>query len=548
TAFGREVLAVSDLLEAAVHQMAELDALEAKVEFGELSQGRLPELSEDRGWTLAAARHPLLDGRLAPLRQRVLGESRETRPVVPLDLELSPQKRMLVISGPNAGGKTVVLKTAGLFSLLAQTGLPLPTGPGTRMPVFRSVRTEVGDAQAILSDRSTFSSSMETLASILQEAGPETLALIDEIGGSTDPEEGSALAVAFLEEYLRRGGRVIVTTHLSAVKSFAAAHEDGLCAAMEFDERSGRPNYHLHPGLSGRSRALSVAREVGLPETMLERARGILGDAWRRQERREAEAEEALERLRAAEKELAAERERARHEAERLEEESARLVRERARMLEEGLAGFERARRELLHRVEEELSAMRLDNSRRAEASAERLIGQAEKAAAEPLIAEAQAEALAKTRGLVPGGHARIRGARGSGTVLSLDQETVWLEVAGKKMRLPRTELEPAGDVRTSGAVRPRTLVPERSETASAPTREVNVIGQRLPEAISEVEKSLDQALLLGAGRLRVVHGHGTGRLRAGLREHLRQHPAVASLRAADAREGGNGATIVELK
>ena len=191
---------------------------------------------------------------------------------------------------------------------------------------------------------------------------------------------------------------------------------------------------------------------------------------------------------------------------------------------------------------------MRLDDSRRAEASAERLIGQADKVAAQPLIAEAQREALAKTRGLMPGGHARIRGTKGSGTVLSLDEETAWLEVAGKKMRLPRTELEPAGGVRTSGAVRPRTLVPERSEAASAPTREVNVIGQRLPEAISEVEKSLDQALLLGAGRLRVVHGHGTGRLRAGLREHLRQHPAVASLRAADAREGGNGATIVELK
>ncbi|HYR46329.1 MAG TPA: endonuclease MutS2, partial [Thermoanaerobaculia bacterium] len=217
--FAREVLAASEELERAVAEMAALDALEAKVEFGELVEGRLPEISDDGGWTLADARHPLLDERLAPLRRRVLGESREERKVVPIDLELSPSKNMLVVSGPNAGGKTVVLKTAGLFSLLAQSGFPLPAGPGTRVPVFRAIRTEIGDAQQILADRSTFSSSMETLARILTGAGPGTLALIDEIGGSTDPEEGSALAVAFLEELLSRGGRAIVTTHFSGIKS-----------------------------------------------------------------------------------------------------------------------------------------------------------------------------------------------------------------------------------------------------------------------------------------------------------------------------------------
>ncbi len=548
TGFGKEVLAVSSLLEEAVEQIAQLDALEAKVEFGELAEGRIPESSGDGGWALAAARHPLLDERLAPLRRRVLAESRQPRAVVPLDLELSPQKRMLVVSGPNAGGKTVVLKTAGLFSLLAQTGLPLPVGPGTRVPVFRSIRTEIGDAQAILSDRSTFSSSMETLASILEEAAPGTLALVDEIGGSTDPVEGSAIAVAFLEEYLGRGGRVVVTTHLSAVKSFAAGREDSLCAAMEFDERSGRPNYRLHPGLSGRSRALSVAREQGLPETVLKRAQAILGDAWKRQERRESEAEAALERLRAAEHELAAERERARREAERLEQERRTLALERTRMLEEGLAGFERARRELLHRVEEELSAIRLDASRRAEASADRLIKEVEEATQEPVVHDARQEALGKARGLVTGGHARIRGGKTTGIVVSLDEEAAWLEVAGKKLRVPRSELEPAGEAGTPGRIRSATVVPERADADSATAREVNVIGQHLEEAISEVEKRLDEALLAGAARLRVIHGHGTGRLREGLREHLRQHPAVASLRAADARQGGNGATIVELK
>src|SRR5262249_12573501 len=206
----------------------------------------------------------------------------------------------LVVAGPKAGGNTVVLKRPGLCRMLAQCGTPVPAGPGTRLPVFRAVRTEIGDAQAILSDRSTFSSSMERLAAILDEAGPDTLALIDEIGGATDPEEGSAIAVAYLEALVASGGRAIVTTHLSALKALRSGRPDALCAAMEFDDRTGRPNYRLHPGLAGRSHALSVARERGLPERVLERAVELLGDAWQRRERAEVEAEQALERLRDA--------------------------------------------------------------------------------------------------------------------------------------------------------------------------------------------------------------------------------------------------------
>ncbi|MCA1611878.1 MAG: endonuclease MutS2, partial [Acidobacteria bacterium] len=353
TGFGRAVLSSAGPLAAAVAELSELDALEAKVEFGDLSSGRVPEISDDVEWILRAARHPLLDARLAPLRRRVLDEHRGDREAVPLDLELTGEQRMLVVSGPNAGGKTVVLKTAGLFSLLAQSGIPIPAGSGTRVPVFRAIRTEIGDAQAILSDRSTFSSSMETLAAILQESGPGVLALIDEIGGATDPEEGSALAVAFLEEYLARGGRAIVTTHLSAIKNFAAGRTDAVTAAMEFDEETGRPNYRLHPGLSGRSRALSVARERGLPSSVLDRAVEILGEAWRRREERESEAEAALDRLRRAEAALLEEREKFRRDAEKLAAEKDEVARSRAKLREEGLAGFEKARRELARRVDE---------------------------------------------------------------------------------------------------------------------------------------------------------------------------------------------------
>jgi DNA mismatch repair protein MutS2 len=555
TEFGREVLARGEDLEAAVEELGELDALEARVEFGEMTEGRIPELSDDGGWTLCAARHPLLDPRLAKLRRRVLGETRAERPVVPLDLTLAADRRLLVISGPNAGGKTVVLKTAGLFALLAQSGIPVPAGAGTRLPVFGAVRAEIGDAQQILSDRSTFSSSMETLARILEEGGPECLALIDEIGSATDPEEGSALAIAWLEEFLDRGGRAVVTTHLSAIKNFAAARPEAVCAAMEFDEATGRPNYRIHPGLSGRSRALAVAREQGMPDRVLARAREVLGEAWKRQEIREAEAEAALERLRELERTLAMDRDRARAEAASLSAERDRLARDKRRVVEEEVQRFENARRELALRVEEEISAIRKDSAHRAAASPARILsGAAESVEAETGIDEARRELASAAGPIAVGGRARLLKGRSEGTVAAIEGDFAWLEVAGKRIRIARTDLEPVGaplpeSVKRKTKNEMRTAAPSQREPESniGPVKEIKVIGQRLDEALDVVDKAIDEALIAGA-RLRVIHGHGTGRLREGIREHLRNHPAVASARAGDAREGGNGATVVELK
>ncbi|HTO86788.1 MAG TPA: Smr/MutS family protein [Thermoanaerobaculia bacterium] len=547
---GRRILDQAQDLSRAVDSMGELDALETRVEFGEITSGRIPEISDDGSWTLRAARHPLLDGRLAPLRQRVLGESRTARDVVPLDLHLDRDKRLLVVSGPNAGGKTVVLKTAGLFSLLAQSGFPVPAAAGTRLPVFHSIQAEIGDAQAILADRSTFSSSMEILAEILAQARPGALALVDEIGGATDPEEGSALAVAWLEALLSRGARGIVTTHLSAVKNLAAGRSDAVCAAMEFDEATGAPNYRLHPGLSGRSHALSVARERRIPEPVLARAQEILGEGWRRRERAEAEAEAALERLRKRERELGQERDRAAAEAEHLRSERETLRRQREKILEEGAAAFDRAKTQLAREVAGELARLRQDTSRQAQASAARLISAAENqvAASETVLAEADALSRSRSEPLAVGSRARLRGTKTEGTVSALVDDSAWLEVSGKKMRVAREDLEPMPPAATSfPPPRAKHLPSAESEDRTSPS-EVNVIGRRLEEAVEEVERALDAAILAGRASLRVVHGHGTGRLRNGLREHLRAHPVVASIRAADPREGGNGATIVLLK
>jgi len=549
TSLGRAVLDRTEDLVSAVEQVAELDALEAAAEFEALADARVPELSDDGTWALVRARHPLLDARLSGLRQRALGETRAAKEAVPLDLELKPQTRLLVVSGPNAGGKTVVLKTAGLLSLMAQAGIPVPAGAGTRLPVFGAISTEIGDAQQILADRSTFSSSMETLAAILEAGAPDQLALVDEIGSATDPEEGGALAVAFLEEYLSRGGRAIVTTHLSAIKAFTEARSDAVGAAMEFDEATGRPTYRLHPGLSGRSRALSVAERQGLPERVLARAREILGAAWERRDRAESDAEAALERLRTAEQELNLEREAARKEAERLAAERASTARQRERMLEDGLAGFERATKELARRVETEIEAIREDAARRATESAAHLLARAEAESAVDVVLEAREDRIARARALVPGDRARLRGTRTEGAVESVEGETAWLSVGGKRMRVPLEELErTAGRVAEHLSPRPSPRAAGRGSEEPGSPPEVNVIGRRLDEAIEEVEKALDGALAAGADRFRVVHGHGTGRLREGLRDHLRKHPSVSRLRAADPREGGNGATIVDIK
>ena len=439
--------------------------------------------------------------------------------------------------------------------MLTQCGIPIPAEPGTRLPVFRAIRTEIGDAQAILSDRSTFSSSMETLAGILAGAGPGTLALIDEVGGATDPEEGSALAVAFLEAYLESGGRALATTHLSGVKTFAASRPDALCAAMEFDEATGRPNYRLHPGLAGRSRALSVAREQGIPEAVLERSKQILGEAWERRERAEDDAEKALERLRRLEAELASERAAAAREAEKLEAERKKLAEEKAKMLAEGLAGFERARRELARKVSEELDLARHETARLAQASAARVVEEAERAAGtERVIAEAREAEELRSREVGVGEQARVRGLGSEGRVVAFDGDWAHLEFRGKRMRVRRSDLEPMGAAKPEARqarVRRRgspSVDDSRPSTSSGPTVEVNLIGQRVEEAIEAAERALDQALVSGASRLRVIHGHGTGRLREGIREHFRSHPAVETLRSADKSEGGNGATILELR
>ena len=259
-------------IEAHGELLAELDLLQASHRFAEETDARLADASEERELELVDARHPLLDPSLADRRERALGAAGHREPVVPLSLSLEPKRRVLVITGPNAGGKTVALKTAGLLALIHACGFPVPAAAGTRIPPLSVVVGTVGDEQDLLAERSTFSGRLLRLHEAWRAAGPRSLILLDELGSGTDPEEGAALAGALLEGLLERGGLVVITTHLTPVAAEAMDSPGAFCAAMEFDQETGEPLFRLRPGAPGGSEALALARRLGLDPSLVKAA------------------------------------------------------------------------------------------------------------------------------------------------------------------------------------------------------------------------------------------------------------------------------------
>lgn len=537
--FGRDLLSRGDDLVSAAAILADLDAIAARALFSREFDGAMPEFS-DRAWEISGARHPLLDRALSAARRRVFGDEPPERDAVALDVALAPGKRWILVSGPNAGGKTVVLKTVGLFSMLAQCGFLLPARRAV-LPFFRSFHTVIGDEQGILSDLSTFSSSMRRLADVLRVADEGSLALLDELGSGTDPEEGGAIAVAALETLLARGARSVVTTHLSSVKEFAAGRDDAEIAAMEFDEATGRPTYRLRAGFLGRSRALATARDQGLPPETISRATEILGETWQRRDRLESEAEEALAALRERERELSAALARAREKENRLAAEREELDARRKKILTEGRDSLDRARREF--RSAAAKAVERIKTEKLSQAKAAELLARVEaEGRADPAVREAEELVESSARALRVGDAVRLRGGSASGTIVEIADGTARLEAGGKRLSVPLADLM---RIERKKAAPPAAV----SRPDSGPAlQELHVIGRTVDEAIEEVDRAIDHSLSSGDETLRVVHGHGTGRLRAGVREFLRKHPAVASFRAGKANEGGEGATIVVLK
>ena len=538
------------VLRAQADFVAELDLLQASVRFAEACSGRMAELGSRHELSLIAARHPLIDPSLAELRREALGQPGHSDPVVPLALDLDAKRRVLVITGPNAGGKTVALKTVGLLTLAHLCGLPIPVGKGSRLPFVSGIVATVGDEQDLLADRSTFSGRLLRLNEAWEAAGPDALILLDELGSGTDPEEGAALATALLEGLAESGCLLLITTHLSQLAVAALETDGAFCAAMQFDGETGRPTYRLLPGPPGGSEALALAYRLGLPRPWLERAEVLLGSEHRDLRRLLAEVEQARGELAEEHRRLAAEVSDAAKLRARLAEQEAALADERKHLgktLKHQLEAFKQATRD---RLREEVEHLRdeLEQGRRRHLAAEateRLFDDA------PVFEEKDAD---EPSGPIEiGGRVRHRHLGWEGRLEKLDRGRAQVRVVGKLLRCQEKDLVVAVAA-PKRAPRPvgRPRAPERraspeSRSEEAPL-ELKLIGQRVEPALDHLDRFLDQALLASHAAVRIIHGHGSGRLRTAVRDHLKRHPAVSGHRPGRPQEGGDGATIADLR
>ena len=523
----RRVERAGEDLDAVTTALAALDLLLAKAELAAHLECERPVLDSHGVLDLVAARHPLLVERGAG--------------VVPIDVRLGSDFRALVITGPNTGGKTVTLRTVGLLVLMAASGLQVPASRGSRVPVVRRVFADIGDEQSIAQSLSTFSSHLRNVVATLAEAERDDLALLDELGAGTDPDEGAALAMAVLETLLERGVLVAATTHYPELKAFALNTPGVSNASVEFDAESLRPTYRLHIGLPGSSNAFAIASRLGLDGAVLTRAESHLSELHRSLERTLREAERHRTDLSAALEEARMSSE----DARRLTEEARR---EAERILGEAERSARRARTEADELILQSRRALRQAESARDQAAKRNLVDDARAALAEAETTRQSAAAPEKApRATVPiavGSPVHVEGVSESGTLLSIDDRGMADVAAGPlRLRVPATSLRPAQAVPESHLAT-RAVV---GGSAPAVSLQLDLRGARAEEALEVLDRYLNDAAVAGVDRLRIVHGKGTGALRTAVREVLSRHPLVRGHEPAGAAEGGDGATIVRL-
>ena len=534
--------------------LGEMDAFQAMALLGRDMKAVAPEISDGLDLDLAEARHPLLMGVLA----EELGAPRLGRPEpVPVSLRVGFGEPVLVISGPNTGGKTVALKSLGLLALMAQSGLHIPVAPGSRLPVFRRIYADIGDDQSIAESLSTFSAHLASIVEMTGDLEAPALVLLDEVGAGTDPTEGGGLGVAIVDHFRSRGAMVVATTHHGLMKAYAQSTPGVSCASFGYDPSTYEPTYRLALGVPGRSLALEMAERLGLPAA-------VVADARDRVNAKEAQAEALLKRLeddraalanesrRLAEegRALAAAQERQRTAesdvAQRLRVEGEAFSKELRRRGEEAARKAADAIREAVHRVETSRRSL-VNEGARARSEVVRQIRVAQDEALQD-VAPVLAEAEVAGGEIRVGERVRVRSLGVIGEVLSIGgQGDIELAVGGKRMRAPRAELvslgarKPSSSVAVSLSPRPRA----QDEGAAA---EINLVGLTVDEALPQVDKFLDNAAISERREVRVIHGFGQGRLRKAVAGLLEGHPHVAAFRLGEGREGGAGATIVELK
>ncbi len=564
----RQIAQYAGPLLAGAAVLAEVDTLLARARFAQEYECATPRFSptlsvpdagptrvghpeEDaREFRLKNARHPLLERRLRA----------EKKPIVPVSFELAGENRQLIISGPNTGGKTVTLKTAGLLAMMAQAGIPVPADEAVT-PVFDAFLADIGDAQSIEQDLSTFSAHVTNLNRIAAQATPQSLVLLDELGSATDPEEGSALAVAVAEHFLRVGAWSIVSTHLTSLKVYAENAPGAVNAAVGFDEKTLAPTYELRLGVPGTSAGINIAQRLGLSAEIVAAARQRLNTQTQDITHFLESLHEQLDaldvergRVRRLEQEL--KQERARLDAEGLKEWRAK-VRDLEAQLASLMKDFEYRARETVRAVEDRAAQQKLSKQ------AEQRIARLRREFQESFNSTVVAQHSGADRGdknaqphivqhVATGDQVKLRSLGKTATVQrQIDDNTFEVAVGPMKMRVARDEIAEVIAARGASpieAARRRAGISVSVAEPDATASEINVIGKTADEAHDEVEKFLDRAFLAGLTRIRVIHGTGMGVLRRTLRAWLEKHPQVATVTEAPQNEGGAGATIVELR
>lgn len=529
-----KVGAIGEAILVSLNILARLDVAFAKGRYSLEMGGVEPELNDSGVVELQRARHPLLKGE-----------------VVPITVYLGDKFDTLVITGPNTGGKTVTLKTVGLLTLMAQSGMHIPALPGSKIAVFNRIYCDIGDEQSIEQSLSTFSSHMTQIVNILSEADDsKCLVLLDELGAGTDPSEGAALAMSILTHLHQLGVRTVATTHYSELKAFAYKTEGIENASVEFDIATLRPTYHLVIGLPGSSQAFEIALKLGLPPFLVEHAKQYISAE-------SAQVEEMLRQI----------------------ENDHRKARENRRITEEARAQGEAYRK----RLESELTKLKLEKEdylRRAKAEAREILAEARRESENLLrslreasgdevkqiantarkhftqkLAELDEEPVKPVRKnkvdpslIKTGSRVRALTVDKTGTVLEVGSEGVTVQIGIMKVTLPFDDIELVDE---HAAVKPEKIIRKTGatglEAAQTITPEISLRGLTVDEALYQLEKYLDQAILAGLKRFRVIHGKGTGALRQAVQKYLKDNPAVKSVAFAEQNEGGLGATVVEL-
>lgn len=544
----------------------DLDVLQARASFAGIVGGVEPAIADDHTLELHDARHPLLMAAVTSRLGSATGADDHIEPV-PVDVIMTPPTRALVITGPNTGGKTVALKTAGLLSLMAQTGLHIPAAAGSRMPVFRSVFADIGDEQSITANLSTFSGHVTNIVEMDRRLSIPALILLDEVGAGTDPVEGGALGRAVVDHFRHRGAHVIVTTHDDALKSYAAATEGVGCAAFGFDPETFAPTYRLVYGSAGRSLALEIAGRLGLAPHIISAAGALrsaresqladhlaqLDDDRRRLDelahdldRRQDELAETMTRLKAREADID-QRERS-NRASRNDSVDGRVRNARDEIdqivvsLRDRAAALERVATDKAARRETPLSTgdtgelrssaqAALDNVARRFRTPDPVASAPDRTDRPPVSLGARV--LVSTLGV-------------EGEVRSMHGTEAEVEVRGKRVRVPIRSL--AVSATRPAQAQPHNRVKIQVNAPVGPLDELNLIGCRVDDALVRAGKHLDQVLMGELRVVRFIHGHGTGQLRRAIAEFLSAHPLVRRFAPAAPEDGGTGVTLAELK